>query len=144
MSKTTGYYPGIRVDGTAKGVVSQAGGTLLTATIRTSGLDRALSAALARWRRPMAVHDPAKVLLDLAVALGLGGDCLADIAVLRAEPGVFGLVASDPTVSRTIDALAADAPAALRAIHAGRAAARRRVWGLAGRHGPAEERPEAE
>ena len=26
-----------------------------------------------------------------------------------AEPGVFGLVASDPTVSRTIDALAADA-----------------------------------
>jgi hypothetical protein len=39
-----------------------------------------------------------------------------DIAVLRAEPRVFGLVASDPTVSRTIDALAADAPAALKAI----------------------------
>jgi Transposase DDE domain group 1 len=137
VSKTTGYYPRIRVDGAARGVVSQAGGALLTATIRTSGLDRALSAALARWRRPMAVHDPAKVLLDLAVALGLGGDCLADVAVLRAEPGVFGLVASDPTVSRTIDALAADAPAALRAIHAGRAEARRRVWGLAGQHGPA-------
>jgi len=48
-------------------------------------------------------HDPAKVLLDLAVALGLGGDCLADIAVVRAEPAVFGLVASDPTVSQTID-----------------------------------------
>jgi hypothetical protein len=44
------------------------------------------------------VHDPAKVVLELAVALGLGGDCLADIALLRAEPGVFGLVASDPTV----------------------------------------------
>ena len=29
--------------------------------------------------------------------------------VLRAEPGVFGLVASDPTVSRTIDRLAEDA-----------------------------------
>jgi hypothetical protein len=99
-------------------VVSHAGGTLLTATIRASGLDRALSAALARWRRPTAVHDPAKVLLDLAVAVGLGGDCLADIAVLRAEPGVFGRVASDPTVSRTVDALAADAPAALRAIRA--------------------------
>src|SRR4051812_20001150 len=80
------------------------------------------------------MHDPAKVLLDLAVALG--GDCLADIALLRSAPGVFGLVASDPTVSRTIDALAADAPAALAAIDAARAAARARAWRLAGSHGP--------
>jgi hypothetical protein len=109
---------------------------LLTSVIRASGLDRELSAALARWRRPAAVHDPAKVLPDLAVAAGLGGDCLADIAVLRAEPGVFGLVASDPTVSRAISALAADAPAALRAIHAARAAARRRAWELGGEHAP--------
>ena len=58
----------------------------------------------------MAVHDPAKVLLDLALGLAVGGDCLADIAVLRAEPGVFGPVASDPTVSRTIDRLADNAP----------------------------------
>jgi hypothetical protein len=35
------------------------------------------------------VHDPAKVVLDLAVALVLG-DCLADIALLREQPGVFG------------------------------------------------------
>ena len=56
-----------------------------------------------------AVHDPGKVLLDLALMLAFGGDCLADIALLRAEPGLFGRVASDPTVSRTVDALAADA-----------------------------------
>jgi Transposase DDE domain group 1 len=136
VGKTTGYYPRIRVDGAGRGVVSQAGGTLLTATIRASGLDRALPAGLARWRRPMAVHDPAKVLLDLAVALGLGGDCLADIAVLRAEPGVFGLVASDPAVSRTIDALAADAPAALKAICAARAAGRRRPGNWPGSTAP--------
>jgi hypothetical protein len=136
VSKTTGFYPRIRVDGAGRGVVSQAGGMLLTSAIRASGLDRELSAGLARWRRPAAVHDPAKVLLDLAVALGLGGDCLADIAVLRAEPGVFGRVASDPTVSRTIDALAADAPGALKAIHSARAAARRRAWELAGQRAP--------
>ena len=29
---------------------------------------------------------PGEVLLDLAVTLVVGGDCLADIAVLRAEP----------------------------------------------------------
>jgi hypothetical protein len=60
--------------------------------------------------------DPAKIVLDLAVTLAVGGDCLADIAVLRAEPGLFGLVALDPAVSRTIDRLAEDRVAALRAI----------------------------
>lgn len=29
----------------------------------------------------------------------LGGDCLADVGMLRAEPAVFGPVASDPTPS---------------------------------------------
>jgi hypothetical protein len=75
-------------------VVSSAGGLMVTEAIRVSGLDRALSQALAPWRRPTAVHDPAKVLTDLAVTLALGGDCLADVAVLRAEPAVFGPVAS--------------------------------------------------
>ena len=117
--------------------MSQAGAVLLTQTIRTAGLDQALSSALKPWRKPMAVHDPGKILLDLAVALALGGDCLADVALLRAEPGVFGRVASDPTVSRAIDALAKDAPAALRAISAARAMARARVWALAGKQSPA-------
>lgn len=136
MKQTTGFYPRVRIDGAGKGMVSQAGALLLTHTIKTAGLDQAMSQLLAPWRKPMAVHDPGKVLLDLALALSLGGDCLADIALLRAEPGVFGPVASDPTVSRTIDALAADAPAALRAIHAARAAARARVWALAGKRSP--------
>ena len=109
MNKRSGFYPRPAADGAGSQVVSQAGGVLLTETIRAVGLDRELSAALARWRLPLAVHDPAKVVTDLAVMLALGGDCLADIVLLRAEPGVYGLVASDPTVSRTIDALAAEA-----------------------------------
>ena len=48
--------------------------------------------------------------------------------MLRAQPGVFGRVASDPTVSRLITTLAADVDAALAAIGAARAAARERVW----------------
>ncbi len=88
------------------------------------------------WRAPRAVHDPARVLLDLAVTLAVGGDCLADVAVLRAERGVYGRVASDPTVSRTIDTLANDAPRALAPINAAKASARVAVWKLAGRHAP--------
>lgn len=88
---------------------------MLTEAVRTVGLDQALSAALVSWRKPLAVHDPGKVLLlDLALTLAIGGDSMADVAVLRAEPGVFGSVASDPTVSRTITGLPAGAPRAHR------------------------------
>src|SRR3954467_14087442 len=123
MKKRSWFYPALKVDTASVPAVGQAGGVLLTETVRASGLDAGMSAALSPWRKPLAVHDPGKVVLDLALTLALGGDCLADIALLRAEPGVYGRVASDPTVSRTIDALAADAPAALKAINAARVAA---------------------
>jgi hypothetical protein len=134
--KITGLYPRVRVDTSPTAAVGQAGGVLLTRTVTATGLDRALSAGLVRWRKPLAVHDPGKVITDLALSLALGGDCLADLALLRAEPGVYGRVASDPTVSRTIAALAADAPAVLRAIDTARAAAREQAWRLAGEHAP--------
>jgi hypothetical protein len=134
--KRIGLYPRVRADTDGVGVVSQGGGVALVEAARASGLDRALSVALAPWRKPLAVHDPGKVLCDLAMTLALGGDCLADVALLRAEPAVFGPVASDPTVSRTIDALAADAPRALAAIDAARAAARKHAWAAAGGHAP--------
>ena len=136
MSNTTGFYPRIQVDTTNSGAVGQAGGVLLTETIAAAGLGPALSAALSGWRKPLAVHDPAKVVVDLAVTLALGGNCLADIALLRSEPGLYGQVASDATVSRTISALAADAPAALAAIDTARAVGRARAWKLAGAHAP--------
>ena len=136
MKKRIRFYPRVHVDTADVPAVGQAGGVLLTDTVAASGLDTGLSAALAPWRKPLAVHDPGKVVVDLALALALGGDCLADVALLRAEPGVFGRVASDPTVSRCIGALAADAPAALRAIDSARAVARARVWALAGKHAP--------
>ena len=139
MRKRSGLYPHVHADAAGAGVVSQAGGVLLLETVRASGLDTALSAGMAGWRKPTAVHDPAKILLDLAVSLALGGDCLADVAALRAEPGVYGPVASDPTVSRLVDALAADGPRSLAAINAARAVARTQVWALAGPNAPDTE-----
>src|SRR4051794_6203541 len=132
----SGLYPRLAVDGQGRKVVSGAGGGLLTRTAGAVGLDRALTEAMSPWRRPLTRHDPGKIVLDLAMSLAIGGDCLADIAQLRADPQVFGPVASDPTVSRLIDTLAADAPAALAAINAARAAARRTAWSLAGVHAP--------
>ena len=91
---------------------------------RATGLARGLRTELAPWRLARAEHDPGKVVLDLAVAIALGGDCLADLAVVRAQPELFGRVASDPTVSRLIDRLAADADAAVAAIAVTGSAAR--------------------
>jgi hypothetical protein len=118
------------------GIVSQAGGLLLTRMLEVIGLGRGLQAALERWRPARAVHSPGKIITDLAVAVALGGDCLAGIAVLRAQPQLFGPVASDPVVSRLITRLAADAPAALTAVRSARAAARQRAWLLAGEAAP--------
>lgn len=99
-------------------------------TARIVGLDRTLRAALAPWRSSRASHDPGKIVLDLAAAVALGGDCLADLAVVRAQPDLFGQVASDPTVSRLIATLAADADRVLDALRTARATARDRAWML--------------
>ena len=134
--KLTARSPKIMASADATGIVSQGGGLLLTQTLRATGLDRGLDAALERWRPPRAVHSPGKIITDLAVAVALGGDCLADVAMLRAQPELFGPAASDPVVSRLVTRLAADAPRALKAIRAARAAARARAWERAGDAAP--------
>ena len=67
MRDRSGSYPRVRVDAAGAGVVSQAGGVLLLETARAAELDGALTTELARWRKPLAVHDPGKIVLDLAV-----------------------------------------------------------------------------
>ncbi|MFE7278779.1 IS1380 family transposase, partial [Streptomyces sp. NPDC057623] len=136
MREPISSYPRVRVQGDGRQVVSQAGAVLLLETVRKAGLDQAISAALAPWRKPRAVHDPGKILLDIALAVALGGDCLADVAMLRCEPAVFGPVASDPTVSRLIDTLAASGEKALQAVRSARSEVRDRVWSLAGGNAP--------
>ena len=66
----------LRVWGCDTPLVSSAGAALLIETARVSGLAGALSTVLKGWRRPRAAHDPGKVLLDVAIALGL-----SDLAV---------------------------------------------------------------
>lgn len=136
MSKSTSYYPQLSVDTTGTSLVSQAGAITLIRTAEKTGLTTALSESLSPWRKPTTQHDPGKIILDLALSLAVGGDCLADIATLREQPAVFGPVASDATVSRLVAALASDVPTALSAINSARAAARTAAWSHAGEHAP--------
>ncbi len=118
----------VRVEAGGESLISTSGASLLMQTAAVSGLVAGLLEQLARWRKPLAVHDPAKMILDIAVAIAAGGDCLGDVALLRAQPELFGPVASDPTISRMFEALAVDVDGAIAAIRTARAAARANVW----------------
>lgn len=134
--KPTRTYPRLHVDTAPSNAIGQAGGMLLTETVHTSGIGHYLKQALAAWKKPFAVHDPAKILTDIAITLALGGDALSDSSVLRDEPDLYGPVASNPTITRLIRTLAADADRVLAALNTARAAARARVWELSGAQAP--------
>ena len=106
MVKNSGLYPSVVAESGDVPAVGLAGARLLTETSGVTGLGNELSQALSTWRRPGSVHDPGKIILDLAVCVALGGRCLSDLSLLRREKEVFGPVASDPTVSRLAGALA--------------------------------------
>lgn len=122
MSQFTGFYPSVQVDAWGTGIVSQAGTTILVETIKAIGLDDALQRTMRPWKKPLAWHDPAKILFDQIVSLAAGGACLADVDRFRDQPGgLFGSVASASTITRLFAQLAADRDAAVAAINRARA-----------------------
>ena len=135
--KRTKTRPPLSVTADGKGIASHAGTRLLAEMADFTGLSDSLSEVLAPTVRRSRRHDPGRVLLDLALTLADGGDCLSDLSVLRDQPTLFGPVASTPTASRVIDTVDA---ARLGAIRAARAQARARAWaaGLSPvtKHGP--------
>src|SRR5699024_8379496 len=84
-----------------------------------------------------AEHHAAKVVLDLAMTLAVGGEAARDTDLLRCEPGVFGDVASTPTISRMLTTLAQDTPAVMAAISTARQGAPHCACARAGDHPPA-------
>jgi len=113
----------VSADGT--NVVSHAGVRLLSDLADAVGLSGGLSMAMAPTKQRRRGHDRGHVLVDLAMSIADGGDAIADLAVLRNEPNLFGAVASDSTAWRTLDAVDS---AALKRIAVARAEARRQVW----------------
>ena len=119
----------VQVVADAEGLTSRAGTALVAGVADRIGLTVALSEALAGVRERRSRHDPGRVARDLALSLADGGDCLADLRVLRDQETLFGEVASDATAWR---ALAALDGARLQAVRAARARARKQVWEQAG------------
>nr|WP_312882550.1 IS1380 family transposase [Micromonospora polyrhachis] len=123
--KATATRPKIMVTGGGRGVVGHAGARLLTDLADATGLTSAFGEALAGLRQRQGGHDPGRIAVDLAVMLAGGGEAIADLAVLRDQPGLFGPVASDPTAWRMLSRL--DQPM-LAGLQSARARAREVAW----------------
>lgn len=118
------------VTGDGRGIVSRAGTGLLVDTVEVLEARRVLQAVVG-GRRPLARHTPGSVISDLAIMLADGGTRLRHLDVLRGQPGLFGRVASVPTATRTIGALAdIDVDSSVAALDVARAQIRARAWQL--------------
>jgi hypothetical protein len=115
----------VTVAGGGRGVVAHAGTRLLADLADKTGLTSGFIQALGLGRQRRSAHDPGRVAIDLAVLLADGGEAIADLAVLRQQPRLFGPVASDATAWRVLDSI--DEPALAR-VRAARAAARELAW----------------
>src|SRR5215467_10347461 len=107
------------------GFASHAGSAALTELADRLGWTAALPAGMAPTRCRRSAHDPGRVVRDLIVTIADGGDCLADLSVLREQSDLFGQVASSPTAWRVIAAIT---PERLGVLHEARRKARERVW----------------
>ena len=84
--------------------MSRAGVALLRELTVDTGLAEGWTNALLDTYKAMpTVHEPGRVLADLAVVIADGGDALAHLATLRDQDKLFGAVASDPTAWRCVE-----------------------------------------
>src|SRR3954468_13965684 len=118
MVQVTRTRPRIVVSADGRGVVAHAGTRLLADVADATGWTGGFSVALGPLRQRRSGHDPGRVAVDVAVMLADGGEAIADLAVLRDQPGLFGAVASDPTAWRVLSDMDESAVARLRAARA--------------------------
>ncbi len=122
--------PRVSVDGA--GVVDHCGAVALVELADRLGLTGALTERPSQRRLRRSAHDPGVVLRDLIVSIADGATNLADMALLRNQPDLFGAVAPHATLWRTIERVADDELGGIDSIEAARATARQAAWTVDG------------
>lgn len=98
----TGWSRDLSVNIGGRNVINHAGTAVLRLLAERTGLTGGLSRALAR-RGFVPVHDRGRVLADTAVLIADGGRVMSDLATLRDQAELYGPIASDPTLWRTLN-----------------------------------------
>jgi Transposase DDE domain group 1 len=115
----------VRVMAGDRQIASHVGLHLLGEIAERSGLAFEYAAAVPFSGERAPVHDRGRLLAQVAVMLAGGGVCVSDMAALRDQPGLFGEVASDPTIWRVFQHID---ERTLDGLRQARAEARRVVW----------------
>ena len=115
----------VRVTGGGGQVAAHGGLFVLGRFCDGLGLGEALSAAVPQAGERAPSHDRGRVLVHVLLMLAGGGEACSDIEHLRAQPVLFGEVASDSTLYRLLRAVGPDVVEALLGAVAG---VRADVW----------------
>ena len=122
--ETTSAVPVVVGPG-GSGVVAHVGLHGLCAFADRLGLGDELSSAIPRPSERAPLHDRGKVLVHAMAMLAGGGEACADIEFLRSEERLFGFVASDSTLWRTLHEIT---PATRDEVKRAIAGVRAEVW----------------
>lgn len=122
----TGWSRDLSVEVGGRGVINHVGAAAVRLIADRTGLTGGVSRALAR-RGFAPVHDRGRVFADTAVLIADGGRVMSDLATLRDQAELFGPVASDPTLWRTLNEIG---ELERRKIVRVRARTRAHVWSL--------------
>ena len=114
---------GVEAGGTQ--VVAHAGLHALGRFADRIGLGRSLSTAFGWSGERAPAHDRGTVLTHAMLMLAGGGEACSDIEFLASQPRLFGVVASDSTLYRTIRSIT---PGVLTDVRAATATVRRSMW----------------
>lgn len=132
MLDASSWSKDLAVEIAGRDVINHAGAAVLRLLADRTGLTGGLSRALAR-RGFVPVHDRGRVLADTAVLIADGGRVMSDLATLRDQTELYGPIASDPTLWRTLDEIGEPQR---RKISRARAKTHEHVWSLiTKRHG---------
>ncbi|GAA1134359.1 IS1380 family transposase [Arthrobacter flavus] len=144
MHKSTHVFPPVPVDFTSQSLISHAGTKILTGFIDALDFKDLCEDRLRQFTPPGAVHRPGHLVARLAVMLCAGGEYVSDLDMFRTQPGIFGPVASNATVSRFFDRTAANPEVFAHGFETLTRTLRSRVWEAAGDRNPAARATPAE
>ena len=137
MRQFTGVFPTVAFDTTDQQLVSHAGLGVLGSFVNAIGLQELCERSLGQFTPTLAVHRPGKIVGSLALMLAAGGEHVSDLDMLRTNPGLFGLVASNATVSRFFARTITESEAFAHGAATLGLALRSRAWHAAGERSPA-------
>lgn len=129
-------FPSLPVAFTGQSLISHAGTSLLCGFVDALGFRDLCEDRLGQFTPAGARHRPGTLLGQLAVMLAAGGEHVSDLDMFRSQPGVFGNVASNSTVSRFFDRAAANPEAFTHGCETLARTLRTMIWEATGQRSP--------